>query len=96
MPPPRVALVASWLLTPATAHGQDSRDVKEPRVPALCATLSARLAATRGLLSDAAEAMTDTTRIQDAIDHCAAGRHDARRAGRAPFSCAPTAKTTSF
>ena len=69
-----VAVIAASLLTSLPARGQDTRDVKEPRVPAACATLPARLAAAKGVLSDAAEATPDTKRIQEAIDHCAAGQ----------------------
>jgi polygalacturonase len=55
-------------------HAQDTRQVSEPRIPPPCATIDARLAAPGGVLSDAAERMADTTRIQAAIDSCAQGR----------------------
>ena len=55
------------------AHAQDTRDVKEPRLPAVCATLTASLSTVSGAVSDAAEATLDTKRIQDAIEQCAAG-----------------------
>ncbi len=61
-------LAGFWL------HAQDTRTVAEPHFPAVCGTLIARLSAPRGALSDAAENMPDTQRIQDAIDHCTTGQ----------------------
>ncbi len=55
-------------------HAQDTRQVAEPRIPAACATLEAKLAAPDGVLSDAAERTPDTARIQAAIDSCAQGK----------------------
>jgi len=55
------------------ARAQDTREVKEPRLPAVCATLTASLSTVAGALSDAAEATLDTKRIQDAIEACATG-----------------------
>ena len=78
-----VGLACALIAAGATrvARAQDTRDVKEPRLPAVCATLTARLSTVAGALSDAAEATLDTKRIQEAIDHCAAGGADA---GAAP------------
>ena len=45
-----------------TAHAQDARKVAEPAIPPACATLVA------------GNGPDDGARIQDAIDHCAAGR----------------------
>src|ERR1035438_3336292 len=59
---------ALWL------HAQDTRNVAEPHFPTSCSTLTARLSAPHGMLSDAAEKMPDTRRIQDAIDHCTSGQ----------------------
>jgi len=55
------------------ARAQDTREVKEPRLPAVCATLTASLSTVAGALSAAAEATLDTKRIQDAIEACATG-----------------------
>jgi len=56
------------------AHAQDMRHVVQPNIPPSCAVLRARLAAPRGVLAPAAERHLDTRRIQQALDHCAAGR----------------------
>ena len=61
------------LSAPRFARAQDTRDVKEPHLPAVCTTLPAHLSTVAGALSDAAEAALDTKRIQEAIDRCAAG-----------------------
>jgi polygalacturonase len=53
---------------------QDRRTVVEPHIPAVCAKLEARLSAPHGVLSDADERRLDTERIQQTIDHCAAGK----------------------
>lgn len=45
----------------------------EPHFPKACATLTARLAAPGGVLSDSDESNPDTQRIQDAINGCAGG-----------------------
>ncbi len=55
-------------------HAQDTRDVIEPKVPRACISLSARLHSENGKLPEAAEEKLDTARIQEAIDHCVAGR----------------------
>ena len=52
---------------------QDTRTVREPRLPQVCASLTARLASANGQ-PPAAEGTLDTARIQHAIDHCVAGR----------------------
>src|SRR5664279_2044278 len=75
-----LALAVLSVARPRAARAQDTRDVKEPRLPATCAVLGAQYAAPRGLLSDAAELAPDTTRIQEAIDACGAGRAVALRA----------------
>ncbi len=54
-------------------HAQDARRVVEPHIPLACVVLQARLAAVDGLLPADAEKETDTTRIQQALDRCAAG-----------------------
>ncbi len=55
-------------------HAQDTREVIEPKVPRACISLSARLHSENGKLPEAAEEKFDTARIQEAIDHCVAGR----------------------
>jgi polygalacturonase len=56
------------------AHAQDMRHVVQPRIPPSCVVLRARLAAPDGVLPPAAERHLDTARIQQALDHCAAGQ----------------------
>jgi polygalacturonase len=56
------------------AYGQDTRHVTEPRIPPVCTVLDARLSATDGVLSEAAEAAPDTERIQKALDACGQGK----------------------
>jgi polygalacturonase len=73
-PPVGVAIALSLLALGRPAHGQDRRNVTEPHLPPPCAVLTARLAAPRGVLSDAAEATPDTARIQQALDACGRGR----------------------
>lgn len=63
-----VLLVASPLLA------QDTRQVREPHVPRLCAVLRAELVAPGGRLADADEEKLDTARIQSAVDRCPAGQ----------------------
>lgn len=62
------------LLTALPATSQDTRTVDEPRIPASCTTLTARLAAPHGVLTMEEEGRLDTTRIQQAIDHCHPGK----------------------
>jgi polygalacturonase len=68
------AVVALWIGLAGFAHAQDTRDVIEPKVPRICISLSARLHAENGRLPESAEEKLDTARIQEAIDHCVAGR----------------------
>ncbi len=65
-----------WLVAalPLCALSQDTRNVVEPKFPAACTVLEARLAAPRGVLSDADERKSDTARLQSAIDSCPAGQ----------------------
>lgn len=72
-------LVALILMVPAL-HAQDTRNVTEPVLPPTCTVLTAHLSAPHGRLSDASERTPDTTRIQDAIDHCTQGQAVALRA----------------
>jgi polygalacturonase len=78
------AFIALWIGLPGFLHAQDRREVTEPKVPRVCISLSAGLSAENGKLPEAAqekpeaaeekEEKLDTARIQDAIDHCVAGR----------------------
>ena len=53
---------------------QDTRTVTEPKIPAACATLDADIAANHGVIATDDESRLSTARIQDALDHCAAGQ----------------------
>ncbi len=68
------AFIALWIGLSGFLHAQDTREVTEPKVPRVCISLSANLIAENGKLPEAAEEKLDTARIQDAIDHCIAGR----------------------
>ena len=69
-----VVWAAAGLCCAGSAPAQDTRQVKEPRIPRTCRKLKARLAAPHGVLSDEDERRLDTERIQQAIDACPAGR----------------------
>jgi polygalacturonase len=60
-----IALCSSMLTA------QDTRVVKEPRVPKACTTLIAQLSSENGGLAEADETKLDTARIQEAINKCA-------------------------
>jgi polygalacturonase len=64
-------IVGALVVTALAAGAQDIRNVTEPVIPPSCTVLEAKLPAK---LSDADEAKPDTLRIQDALDHCAAGK----------------------
>jgi polygalacturonase len=68
-----LAAAAVALCVPAAAYAQDSRTIAEPRVPAICGTVAARLAAVDGGVAPADEGKLDTARIQAAIDACRPG-----------------------
>jgi polygalacturonase len=57
-----------------TLPAQDTRKVTEPHIPAACVTLEANIAASNGTIADKDEQRSDTGRIQQAIDNCAAGK----------------------
>ena len=57
--------VALLLVLSSVASAQDTRNVTEPVVPRSCTTLAAR--------PDSSEHQLDTTRLQQAIDHCKFG-----------------------
>lgn len=69
-----VCILALLCAAVPRALAQDTRDVHEPGIPQICARLTARLATEAGNLPEGAEASLDTARIQDALDHCVAGR----------------------
>jgi len=58
----------------AFLHAQDTRQVKEPKIPSSCVVLSANLAAQGTTLADADENKLDTKRIQQALDQCKPGQ----------------------
>ena len=66
--------LALFLLALPPLHAQDTRNVVEPKFPAACEVLTARLAAPGGALFDADERRPDTARLQKAIDGCAPGK----------------------
>jgi polygalacturonase len=68
------ALIVLWIGLPAAGVAQDTRNVTEPKFPQVCASLPAKLVAEHGRLPESAEQQLDTARIQEAIDHCVAGR----------------------
>jgi polygalacturonase len=55
------------------AVAQDTRDVKEPKIPATCTTLGAKLRAVADKVAEADEEKLDTQRIQAAMDACKPG-----------------------
>ena len=64
-----------WLVcVHAHAHGQDTRHVTEPRIPASCIVLTARLVSQGAALADSDESKPDTSRIQQAMDRCKPGQ----------------------
>ncbi|MGH8220506.1 MAG: pectinesterase family protein [Steroidobacteraceae bacterium] len=67
-------IVALSLGGVSVASAQDMRHVVQPRIPSSCVALRARLSAPHEVLSPAAERHPDTDRIQQAMDHCAAGQ----------------------
>ncbi len=64
-------LIVSSLRAPSL-HAQDTRTVTEPKIPPACVTLQADVVANHGVIALADEQKLSTTRIQDALDHCAA------------------------
>ena len=68
----RLPLLAFSLLVALALHSQDTRTVTEPKIPPACITLRADVAANQGVLALADEQKLSTTRIQDALNQCAA------------------------
>jgi polygalacturonase len=71
--PLRTGVCVALLLQAAAGQAQDSRTIAEPRVPAVCRAVAARLAAVGGAVAAADEDKLDTARIQATIDACRPG-----------------------
>src|ERR1017187_7901336 len=69
-----VLISAALVCVHAHAHGQDTRHVTEPRIPASCIVLTARLVSQGAALADSDESKPDTSRIQQAMDRCKPGQ----------------------
>jgi polygalacturonase len=67
-------ILALFLGSVSVARAQDMRHVVQPTIPRSCVVLRARLSAPHGVLPATAERHLDTARIQQAMDHCAAGQ----------------------
>jgi polygalacturonase len=76
----RILFTALPLLVTSLLFAQDTRTVTEPKIPPACVTLQADVASHNGVISDADEQKLSTSRIQDALDHCAAGHSVVLRA----------------
>src|SRR5271155_5069026 len=72
----RVTFTGSILFFFLTAYsfGQDTRHVAEPSIPDVCESLTAQLSKENGRFIEKQDATLDTARIQQAIDHCGAGK----------------------
>jgi polygalacturonase len=68
----RILLISLPFLVASTLRAQDTRTVTEPTIPPACVTLQADVAANHGVIALADEQKLSTTRIQDALDRCAA------------------------
>ena len=67
-----VLLACSGIATASGAWAQDTRVVTEPKIPAACVKLEAKIVAAGDALKEADEASADTAHIQEAIDGFAA------------------------
>jgi polygalacturonase len=76
---PAIGIARRWTITavfvcaPAALFAQDTRKVAEPKVPAVCTAVKARLTSSDGALAPADETRLDTAQLQSAIDGCRAG-----------------------
>jgi polygalacturonase len=68
----RVVLASVGVAMASVAGAQDTRTVTEPKIPAACVKLEAKIAAVGDTLKEADEASADTARVQEAIDGFAA------------------------
>jgi polygalacturonase len=57
-----------------SAHGQDTRQVTEPKIPSSCTVLTASFTSLGTALAESDESKPDTNRIQQAMDHCKPGQ----------------------
>jgi len=73
-------LAALSLFSASAVRAQDTRNVREPKIPPACVTLQADVASHNGVIPIADEQKLSTARIQDALDHCAAGQSVVLRA----------------
>jgi polygalacturonase len=71
--PMRVLLACGMVAMVSGAWAQDTRVVTEPKIPASCVKLEAKIVAVKDALNEADEALADTARIQDGIDKCKPG-----------------------
>lgn len=62
------------LVSAVAAHAQDPRNVQEPVIPPVCATLTAQLASGPAVGTLSSETQLDTTRIQSAMNVCTPGQ----------------------
>ncbi|MGB8028962.1 MAG: pectinesterase family protein [Terracidiphilus sp.] len=69
----RLLFVSLPLLVALALRAQDTRTVTEPKIPPACVTLQADVVANHGVIALPDEQKLSTARIQDALDHCAAG-----------------------
>ena len=76
-----VGFAAFLLLAGLVLSAQDTRIVTKPHLPAACVSLDARIHAEHGVIAAADESKLDTQRIQQAMDHCAAGKAVVLQAG---------------
>jgi polygalacturonase len=68
----RVMVACGVVAMASGAWAQDTRVVTEPKIPAACVKLGAKIAAVGDALKEADEASADTARIQQAINNFAA------------------------
>ena len=68
----RVLLACGAVAMVSGAWAQDTRVVTEPKIPAACVKLEAKIVAVGDALKEADEANADTARIQETIDGFAA------------------------
>ena len=68
-----IGMAAVLALSAISAAAQDTRQVTEPKIPASCVQLPAKLMAVGDKLAEADERKLDTARIQAALDSCKPG-----------------------
>jgi polygalacturonase len=64
---------AALLIYAVSLQAQDTRSVTEPTLPPPCTTLDAQLTGNQANIAPGDESKQDTTRIQQALDHCSRG-----------------------